>query len=69
MAPCSAAREQTAAAGLVADVIVVGAGIVGLSTAATLLKQDPSVSVAVVDRTEPCAGATGAGAHIPVLSF
>lgn len=59
---CSAARKQTAT-GLGVDVIVVGAGIVGLSTAATLLKRDPSVSVAVVDRAAPCAGATGAGVH------
>ena len=44
------------------DVVVVGAGIVGLSTAATLLRQqDPPLSVAVVDRKVPCAGATGAG--------
>ena len=44
------------------DIVVVGAGIVGLSTAATLLRQqDPPLSVAVVDRKVPCAGATGAG--------
>ena len=43
------------------DVVVVGAGIVGLSTAATLLQQRPRLSVAIVDSAEPCAGATGAG--------
>lgn len=43
------------------DVVVVGAGIVGLSTAATLLQQRPKLSVAIVDSAEPCAGATGAG--------
>lgn len=37
------------------------AGIVGLSTAATLLRQDSGLSMAIVDRAVPCAGATGAG--------
>lgn len=45
----------------IADIIVVGAGIVGLSTAATILQHSKSVSVAVVDQAAPCAGATGAG--------
>lgn len=44
------------------DVVVVGAGIIGLSTATKLLQQrGPALSVAVVDRAVPCAGATGAG--------
>jgi glycine/D-amino acid oxidase-like deaminating enzyme len=44
------------------DVVVVGAGIVGLCTSATLLRQRaPGLTIAVVDREVPCAGATGAG--------
>jgi glycine/D-amino acid oxidase-like deaminating enzyme len=43
------------------DVCVVGAGIIGLTTAASLLQADPTLTVALLDAREPCAGATGAG--------
>ncbi|GAQ86958.1 hypothetical protein KFL_003230030 [Klebsormidium nitens] len=43
-----------------ADVVIIGAGIIGLSIAHTLLRDTP-FSVAVIDRAQPCAGATGAG--------
>ena len=53
---------MAATAGEVAvDVCVVGAGIIGLTAALTLLQADPDLSVALLDRKEPCAGATGAG--------
>ncbi|WVZ65539.1 hypothetical protein U9M48_014885 [Paspalum notatum var. saurae] len=42
------------------DVVVVGAGIVGLAIARHLLLHTP-LSVAVVDAAVPCSGATGAG--------
>jgi heterodisulfide reductase subunit A-like polyferredoxin len=42
------------------DIVIVGAGIIGLSIAHTLL-HDTTFSVALVDRAQPCAGATGAG--------
>ncbi|KAF8701098.1 hypothetical protein HU200_033750 [Digitaria exilis] len=42
------------------DVVVVGAGIVGLTIARHLLLHTP-LSVAVVDAAVPCSGATGAG--------
>uniref|UniRef100_A0ACD5XNF6 Uncharacterized protein n=1 Tax=Avena sativa TaxID=4498 RepID=A0ACD5XNF6_AVESA len=42
------------------DVVVVGAGIVGLSIARHLLLHTP-LSVAVADAAVPCSGATGAG--------
>eukprot|EP00798_Chlamydomonas_sp_ICE-L_P012539 gene12539-15754_t len=41
------------------DVVVVGAGIVGLMTAKALLEE--GLSVALVERKQLCAGATGAG--------
>ncbi|KAI8468098.1 MAG: oxidoreductase [Monoraphidium minutum] len=43
-----------------ADVVVVGAGVIGLCIAHQLL-QDTPLSVALIDRQQPCAGATGAG--------
>lgn len=42
------------------DVVVVGAGIIGLSIARQFLTES-DLSVAVVDAAVPCAGATGAG--------
>jgi len=41
------------------DVVIVGAGIIGLLTASQLLQQ--GMSVALVERKQLCAGATGAG--------
>lgn len=40
---------------------VVGAGVIGLATALALLHADRRLSVALLDRAAPCAGATGAG--------
>lgn len=42
------------------DVVIVGAGIIGLSIALRLLCTT-NLSVALVDAAQPCAGATGAG--------
>ncbi|KAK4768505.1 hypothetical protein SAY87_003646 [Trapa incisa] len=42
------------------DVVVVGAGIIGLSIARQFLLES-DLSIAVVDRAVPCSGATGAG--------
>lgn len=42
------------------DVVIVGAGIVGLATAHHILSKT-NLSVALIDAEEPCAGATGAG--------
>jgi glycine/D-amino acid oxidase-like deaminating enzyme len=53
--------SQTPAQDLSCDVVIVGAGIIGLMTAHALLQADPALSVIVLDAKEPCAGATGAG--------
>lgn len=42
------------------DVVIVGAGIIGLATAHHILF-NTNLSVALIDAAEPCAGATGAG--------
>ena len=42
------------------DVAIVGAGIIGISIAHRLLTTT-SMSVALIDAAQPCAGATGAG--------
>ncbi|XP_019461232.1 PREDICTED: uncharacterized protein LOC109360651 [Lupinus angustifolius] len=42
------------------DVVIVGAGVIGLTIAQQLLK-DSDLSVALVDKDIPCSGATGAG--------
>lgn len=44
------------------DVVVVGAGIIGLAVARQLLLSS-DLSVAVVDAAVPCSGATGAGEY------
>jgi len=44
-----------------ADVVVVGAGLVGLSTAYLLAERRPSLDIAVVDAKRPAAGASGRG--------
>ncbi|CAI5988889.1 unnamed protein product [Closterium sp. NIES-65] len=44
-----------------ADVVIVGAGVVGLCLADALLMSSPDTRVAVIDSAWPCAGATGAG--------
>ncbi|MEU6551360.1 FAD-binding oxidoreductase [Streptomyces sp. NPDC046915] len=46
---------------LSADVAVVGAGLVGLSTAYHLAQRLPSLDIAVVDAQRPAAGASGRG--------
>ncbi len=43
------------------DVCVVGSGIIGLSVSLSLLRTDPSIRVALIERAGLCAGATGAG--------
>lgn len=43
------------------DVVVVGAGIIGLLVTRQLLLQHSDLSVALFDAKQPCAGATGAG--------
>ncbi|GBF90631.1 hypothetical protein Rsub_03203 [Raphidocelis subcapitata] len=58
---CStAARAVANAEPIDADVVVVGAGVVGLCIAHQLL-QHTRLSVALIDRQQPCSGATGAG--------
>ena len=44
-----------------ADVAVVGAGLVGLSTAFHLAERQPSLDIVVVDARRPAAGASGRG--------
>lgn len=46
----------------VSDVLIIGAGLIGCSTAYHLAKQ--GYSVTVVDRKEPCAGASGTNSGI-----
>ena len=44
------------------DVIIVGAGISGLSTAYWLNKEDPSLKIAIVEKSRLCHGASGRNA-------
>ncbi|GAB2282394.1 hypothetical protein Dimus_016939 [Dionaea muscipula] len=53
-------RAVISAASRSFDVVVIGAGIIGLSIAREFLLQS-DLSVAVVDASLPCSGATGAG--------
>ncbi|PRW45110.1 glycine oxidase isoform X1 isoform A [Chlorella sorokiniana] len=46
---------------IMADVCILGAGIIGLCSALVLLRADPALRVVLVDRKLPCSGATGAG--------
>lgn len=46
---------------------MLGAGIIGLCSALALLRGDPTARVVLLDRQEPCAGATGAGQGKPPL--
>ena len=46
------------------DVVIIGAGIIGLTIARQFLLGS-DLSVAVVDKSVPCSGATGAGAFFP----
>lgn len=52
------------------DVVVVGAGVIGLSVAHALLK-DPinSFHVTLVDQKVPCSGATGAGKGLQITAL
>lgn len=43
------------------DVVIVGAGIIGLTIARQFLMGSEDLSVAIVDKAVPCSGATGAG--------
>lgn len=54
------ARCHVAASPKEFDVVIVGAGIIGLAIANSVLTET-SLSVALVDAARPCAGATGAG--------
>ncbi|KAM3258872.1 hypothetical protein ACQJBY_050568 [Aegilops geniculata] len=58
--PLPAIRSSASPSASHHDVVVVGAGIVGLSIARHLLLHTP-LSVAVADAAVPCSGATGAG--------
>ncbi|OAE32058.1 hypothetical protein AXG93_2278s1380 [Marchantia polymorpha subsp. ruderalis] len=55
-----ARRFATSASVVEYDVVIVGAGVIGVATAHHILTTTP-LSVALVDAREPCAGATGAG--------
>ena len=44
------------------DVVIVGAGITGLSTAYWLEKEDPSLKVAIVEKNRVAFGASGRNA-------
>ncbi|CAI5984927.1 unnamed protein product [Closterium sp. NIES-64] len=54
-------NAEAAAGDVEADVVIVGAGVVGLCIADALLMSSPDTRVAVIDSAWPCAGATGAG--------
>lgn len=56
----AASKEPSSLERLEFDVVIVGAGIIGLSIANRILTTT-KFSVALVDATRPCAGATGAG--------
>lgn len=43
------------------DVVVVGAGLVGLATAREILRRQPETSIAILDGVAPAAGASGRG--------
>ncbi|KAG6556959.1 hypothetical protein Mapa_001375 [Marchantia paleacea] len=55
-----ARRFATTASVVEYDVVIVGAGVIGVATAHHILTTTP-LSVALIDAREPCAGATGAG--------
>lgn len=56
----SFSRTSSSSSSHTYDVLVVGAGIIGLSIANKFLLET-DLSVAVVDAAVPCSGATGAG--------
>lgn len=59
--PCRA-TQPTATPPATADVVILGAGIIGLWSAHALLRRDPHLRVAVLDKGPGlCTGATGAG--------
>ncbi|KAL4431222.1 hypothetical protein ABPG75_006478 [Micractinium tetrahymenae] len=60
-AAAASSAGASSAADLEVDVCILGAGIIGLCTALTLLRADPGLRVALLDRQVPCSGATGAG--------
>ncbi|MCL7045497.1 hypothetical protein MKW94_007787 [Papaver nudicaule] len=58
----SALASMASTSSLEFDVVVVGAGVIGLTIARQFLNESDSISVAVVDAFVPCShGATGAG--------
>ncbi|CAN6485493.1 unnamed protein product [Victoria cruziana] len=58
--PATSSLSPTAAGNSSFDVVVVGAGVIGLTVARRFLTTT-DLSVAVVDAAVPCSGATGAG--------
>eukprot|EP00252_Welwitschia_mirabilis_P006720 TRINITY_DN1761_c0_g1_i1.p1 TRINITY_DN1761_c0_g1~~TRINITY_DN1761_c0_g1_i1.p1 ORF type:complete len:460 (-),score=91.95 TRINITY_DN1761_c0_g1_i1:229-1608(-) len=56
----ASSSEEKAAESVKSDVVIVGAGIIGLTIARQLLLKTP-LSVSIIDSKRPCAGATGAG--------
>lgn len=59
---CCAATPTTQTPPPTADVVILGAGIIGLWSAHALLRRDPHLRVALLDKGPAlCAGATGAG--------
>lgn len=58
--PRSLKPVACAAASETADVVVVGSGIIGLCVTRKLLTAT-DLSVVLLDKKQPCAGATGAG--------
>src|SRR3954463_8325276 len=55
-------RSRTKTDKKVYDAVIVGAGISGLSTAYWLRKEDPSLKIAVVEKSRLCFGASGRNA-------
>src|SRR5258707_740757 len=62
----AAPRGAAVAAPPAVDIVVVGAGIIGLATARELQLRDPRRTIAVVDK-EPCVGAHQTGHNSGVI--
>ncbi|OQE20034.1 hypothetical protein PENSTE_c014G01731 [Penicillium steckii] len=70
ISPHQHANHQSPWPSAIADVVIIGSGISGMTLARTLIRANAKLEVVLIDARQLCAGATGRnGGHIKTMTF